>query len=102
MHLCMYVYECVFVYVYVRVCICMSVRVCVCVCMCVCMCVCVCMCMRVFVCGHLLNLGSLRTLLGYVVRKFIFSDLDSGSALNCSSNSPMMDTHNRVERKGEK
>ena len=59
------------------------------------MCVCVC------VCGHLLNLGSLRTLLGYVVRKFIFSDLDSGSALNCSSNSPMMDTHNRVGRKGE-
>jgi hypothetical protein len=35
------------------------------------------------------------------VRKFIFSDLDSGSALNCSSNSPMMDKHNRVDRNGE-
>jgi hypothetical protein len=53
-----------------------------------CVYVCVCLC----VCAHLLNLGSLRTLLGYVVRKFIFSDLDSGSALNCSSNSPIMDT----------
>ena len=79
------------------------------------MCVCVCVyvyiythiyvfaCMYVYqfmclcVCGHLLNLGSLRTRLGYVVRKFIFSDLDSGSALNCSSNSPMMNrTHTTV------
>ena len=76
--------------------------VCVCVCVCVSVCVCMCMCQCVCVCGHLLNLGSLRTLLGYVVRKFIFSDLDSGSALNCSSNSPVMDPHNRVDRKEEK
>ena len=71
-HVCKYVYKCAWVSTYtmwlhIHVFVCLQIR----------------------VCKYLLKRGSLRTLLGYVVRKFIFSDFDSGSALNCSSNSPV-------------